>query len=684
MKNTILIVFLAFQMAFGQAPSLEWAHQIAGASNDMGNALVTDSLGNVYSTGSFTATNDFDPGPGTTNLTSAGADDLFVLKMDGAGNFVWARRVGGTLNDRGNGLAVDPLGNVYITGTFQQTVDFDPGPGTSNLSSPGGEKCFVLKLDANGDFLWAVHFEANASNYGRGIATDDVGNVYLTGEFGGTADFDPGPGTFNLSAAATDLFTVKLDAAGNLVWAVKQGGSSTEVAYALDLDVDGNVYTTGDFGGFPDFDPGPGSFVLSPTGGGQRSCFISKLDGSGGFVWAKMISGTDEVLGESIELDADKNVVLGGYFYGTADFDPGGATFNQSATGSTPDAFIAKLDSMGNFAWAKRIGYDQIDNCTAVGVDKLGNVIATGLFEGTVDLDPGPGVQNATSAYSDIFVVKLDPNGNFGWAGHMGGTFGDLPRSIALGSNGQVFIAGGFNGTSDFDPGPGSFNLTSFGNSFDIFLVKLNQCQPLLSTQTASACDSYTWPATGSTYTASGAYTTTLTNAAGCDSTLTLNLTIYTLAASISASANTLTATPAGATYQWLDCNNGYAPVNGATGQVFSPASSGAFAVLVTQNGCSDTSACESVVLTGALAGASLPEITLYPNPSEGLVYLDLGQVLPNGRITLLDLAGKQVQESQFESRQQMQLDLRAQAAGIYFLQIHTETFTKTLKLIVD
>jgi hypothetical protein len=188
-----------------------WAKQMGGTDYDVGQGIAVDMAGNVYTTGYFQGTADFDPGPGSFNLTSTGNEDIFVSKLDSAGNLVWAKQMGGTSGDAGQDIAVDAAGNVYTTGFFYSTVDFDPGPGTFNLTSTGDTDIFVSKLDSAGNFVWAKQMGGTDPDAGYDIAVDAAGNVYTTGYFWGTADFDPGPGSFNLTSAGfSDIFVSKL------------------------------------------------------------------------------------------------------------------------------------------------------------------------------------------------------------------------------------------------------------------------------------------------------------------------------------------------------------------------------------------------------------------------------------------------------------------------------------------
>jgi hypothetical protein len=410
------------------------------------------------------------------NLTSVGADDVFVSKLDSSGNFVWARAMGGTGGDVGRAVAVDATGNVYTTGSFQGTADFNPGPGVFNLTSVGGDDVFVSKLDSAGNFLWARAMGGTGSVFtdrGTGVAVDAAGHVYTTGTFTGMVDFDPGPGVFNLtSVGGHDVFVSKLDSAGNFLWARAMGGIASDEGKGVVVDGSGNAYITGNFQDTADFDPGPGVFSL--TSAGNNDVFVSKLDSAGSFVWAGAMGGGSSDVGFGVAVDAAGNVYTTGWFSVTADFDPGPGAFNLTSAGFE-DVFVSKLDSAGNFVWARAMGSaGSFELGAGVAVDGAGNVYTTGPFDGTVDFDPGPGVFNLTSAGGRVFVSKLDSAGSFVWAGAMGGG-NSSAGGVAVDAAGNVYTTGGFAGTADFDPGPGVFNLSSAGTN-DVFVSAVGAC----------------------------------------------------------------------------------------------------------------------------------------------------------------------------------------------------------------
>jgi hypothetical protein len=372
-------------------------------------------------------------------------------------------------------VAVDADGNTYVTGYFNGTTDFDPGPSTFNLSSNGSEDAFLVKLDAADNFVYAARFGGTDSDIAWDVATDANGNAYVSGRFYGTADFDPGAGTFNLTATNNhDAFLVKLDSGGGLVYAAQFGNANNyEEGSGVAADSNGNAYVVGYFYGTADFDPGAGTFNLTaPNGNGDA--FLVKLDAGGNFVSATQFGGTDFQRANDVTTDSEGNLYVVGQFRGTTDFDPGAGTFDLTSTSGSEDVFLVKLDSGGNFVYADRFGGTSFEYANRVAADSEGNAYVVGHFYGTADFDPGAGTFDLTppNGNSDAFVVKVGADGNFVYAAQFGGTNYDEASGVAVDSEGNAFVTGRFFNTADFDPGSGTFNLTAIGD-YDGFLVKL-------------------------------------------------------------------------------------------------------------------------------------------------------------------------------------------------------------------
>ena len=331
-----------------------WAKSMGGTSSDDANFIAVDQSGFVYTTGYFHDTVDFDPGAGTYNLATDSSvfSDIFISKLDSSGNFVWAKKLGGTSisgssSNAGNSIAFDPAGNVYTTGFFQGTVDFDPGSGVFNLGGYGYGAQFISKLDSSGNFVWAKNTETSGVSpdevVANSIAVDTSGNVYTTGFFKAAVDFDPGLGTFILSTSSVvdpDIFISKLDPSGNFLWTKDIGGNFDDSAFAIVLDVSGYLYITGSFRGTVDFDPGPATFAL--TSNGYTDVFILKVDSSGNFLWAKAFGGLFHDAGRCVAVDTFGNIYTTGSFIVGADFDPDANVFGITGHNGS-DIFVQKM-----------------------------------------------------------------------------------------------------------------------------------------------------------------------------------------------------------------------------------------------------------------------------------------------------------------------------------------------------
>ena len=460
--------------ANGQPLSFTSAVNYGGAGNDQGSRVAVDAAGNVYVTGVCSGAVDFDPGPGVANVGVPGPFNAFVAKYAPSGVLIWARNQPAGIAQSFT-MAVDGAGNVFTAGTFIGTCDFDPGPGISNITSVGGVNGFISKLDSNGNLVWAKGLLGGLA-WPKSMAIDAAGNVYTSGYFfGGTIDFDPGAGVFNLTTTGTELFISKLDSGGNFSWALQFVGTNALNGDGLALDAAGNVYATASLTGTADLDPGPG--VANFTAGGLFDPFVVKLTPAGTYVWAKQfVGGIGGGFGADIALDAAGNIYSTGYFVGTMDFDPGVGTANLTAPGGGYNIYVSKLDSNGKYVWARGMGGSTgaWDFGYAIAVDGGGNVYTTGvLASATADFDPGPGVFTLTNhGMNDIFVSMLDSSGNFVNAVAIGAANNDQGNHIAVGATGVVYVTGFFELTADFDPGPGTNNLTSNGSQ-DIFLIGL-------------------------------------------------------------------------------------------------------------------------------------------------------------------------------------------------------------------
>lgn len=477
MKKILRIICLLLLLAIPEIPyaqfTPQWANRFGSTAGDIGYNATTDLNGNVFLTGYFNNAVDFDPGPGTFNLTGTGSNDIFIAKYDANGNFLWAHAFGtASGSDIAEIVSTDAAGNVYLGAVFANTIDFDPGPGTANLTAAGFSSGVLAKYDPNGVFVWAFNIATGGTSGIGDIRIDASNNVFITGSFSGTADFDPGAGTANLTAVGnTDAFFAKYDANGNYQFAKSFGSTANDNGVSITLDGSNNIFISGQFRLTCDFDPGAGVSNITAVGT-LNDVFFAKYDPSGNFTWAKSIGSTTNEASAGIVVDASGNLFIAGFFGATADFDPGAGVVNLSPVGGF-DLFMARYNSNGDLIWAKQVGSTLQDGqASSIAEDGTGGFYIATDFSGTVDADPGSGVQNFTSlGSSDILLAHYDANGNYSGASSFGGSSTDNPFDISLAGSNQVLVCGFFQGSADFDPGSGNLVLNSAG-IFDIFLGK--------------------------------------------------------------------------------------------------------------------------------------------------------------------------------------------------------------------
>lgn len=463
-------------------PDLKPVGLSAGSTGaDSGVDIGTDATGSVYLTGYFTGTVDFDPGTGTRELVSAGETDIFVVKYDVDGNLLWAFRVGGTGADRPTAILVEGGGNFLLAGFFSLAGDFDPGSGTASLASYGGTDAFAARYGPDGSYLWAVSFGGPNAESASDISADSAQNVYVTGHFEGTVDFDPGTGTiYSTSAGQEDAFVLSLGASGAYRWHIALGSAQEDSGTAIQAYANGTFFVAGHFNGSVDFDPG--AAVNLTNSSGLADVFLARYTSAGAFLWAGAIGGTGNDLAGGMAFDGAGNLYLTGQFEGLCDFLPTNQTANLQSNGAA-DAFIAEYDPTGEYRWAYGAGGAGTDSGMDVAIDEQGNIYWTGSFRGTqVDFDLTGDTMfldaSGTGGASDIFLAKYQPGGLLAWAYSFGAAVSGSDKdsagnALCIDVNGNVITTGRFFGSVDFDPTAGTKTLTSSGDA-DIFVVRLD------------------------------------------------------------------------------------------------------------------------------------------------------------------------------------------------------------------
>lgn len=374
----------SFIVKYNALGIVQWAKRIGGTNADWIYDITTDRSGNVFITGSFIS-------PtltiGSTTLTNAGGGgkDFFIAKYDSTGNPIWAKRAGGISDDVGYGISTDTTGNIFVTGTYINPITF----GGFTLTNAGLNDFFAVKYDALGNVIWAKGVGGSGGDTGVKIVNDTIGNKYAIGYFD-SPSLTFGSTTL-INAGVYNMFIVKYDALGNVVWAK---GSSGGIAQSIYYDKNDNLYLTGYFNGSISF----GSIYLVNTGGAGQDMFVVKYDTSGNVIWA--ISAAD-CEGQNITTDKIGNVYVSGDFLG-ATITFGTTTLSQAGLG---DLFVVKYDSLGNVIWAKSAGGTSTDTGLGISTDSNFNVYVSGWFNSPTITFGSTTLSNSGS--QDFFVAKL-------------------------------------------------------------------------------------------------------------------------------------------------------------------------------------------------------------------------------------------------------------------------------------
>jgi hypothetical protein len=681
---TLLIIccFGLFK-GYSQEAHFEWARVIETPKDaylflgSMAMDMDVDKEGNMYVTGTFPDTVDFDPGSGTFLLGGPSMFfNAFVAKYSAAGNFVWAKTFSGSsAAEMGmpTGLTVDDSGYVYVSGGFFGTVDFNPGSGTSTHTTTAGA-AFVVKLDEDGEYIWSHSIEKVATQ--NNVAVDKWGNVFVGGWtenlIAGDVIMLGNISIVNTNNHGEEVFVAKLNASGIPQWGKFYGGPDHEGFNSIDVDDEGSIYFTGIIG-TSDTSYFEGILVTGEY-------YIVKADSSGKILWAKSIKeDTNAAYGScfvyDLKVDNFGGVYTTGVYSGGVDFGMGGSPFVfEVVSTSNPNAFVLKMDTAGNFAWAKAFrnpiqkttyGNPSTAHGNAIDIDRAGNVYALGDFTDSIDFDPGSGsffLVAPPDRVNSVYITKLDSSGNFTWAKELRASSSVLAAgySIDVSSSGNIYSIGLMSGTTvDFDPGPDTALLSSLSPVSTFYLHKLGCSPDSVELVVTSDCNGYTIG--DEVYSQSGTYNIVLTNRHGCDSLIMLDLTIRIPEVDITIDVDILSTLLPYTTYQWYKDGD---MIPGATQREYKVIENGKYHVDVSDsNGCSGTSEPYRVNNLSINDVYSLSQVSIHPNPSKDIVYIN-SPIQVN--VTLTNLEGKVLlQQENVQSVSTAHL-----ANGIYFLNI--------------
>lgn len=526
-------------------------------------------------------------------------------------------------------------------------------------------------------WAWAKKSGGNSSDYGTNISTDTLGNVYSTGFFSSDSIYF-GPLLLR-NFGSGNIFLVKHDPQGNVLWAKRIGNIGFDGAFGITTDINGNVFLTGFF-------TSPtitfGSIIL--TNNGSYDVFTAKFDPSGNAIWAKKFGGSNDEIGYSIATDSNENVFITGSFNSPSIFFGSSTVLNPN---SSSDIFIVKYDSLGNEIWAKMAGGIDNDASQSIAVSAIGEVCITGYFNSSSIVFGSTILYNNIPGYGEIFIAKFDNNGNVVWAKAVskfaGGLGEDKGKGICFNNNGDIWITGSFYSPSISFDSLTLKNSDSLGLTKDIFIAKLNSSGNILFAKSEGGAAQSDYGNAIVVDKNDNAYVT------GTFASAQLNFGLITLInkggydvyiAKFDSNCNELWALDVGAIgveggRGIANCNDGSIYVIGDFYSFFITFNSQS----ITNSGSNDIFIAKLNNVTGIKENFRLnANVNLFPNPTSGSINIKCVSTIKDLKIT--NLAGQllvHLKPNENEVNYQFEND------GIYFVQIENSTTIETKKVIV-
>jgi hypothetical protein len=572
MKKTLLATtLLALALnAQAQFPYLKWGsftgvRTTPSAYADRTHARA-DKLGNVYTVGVFSSTVDLNSDTGSTaiqNFTPAGGNDIYIIKRDSTGKFLWAKQIGNNETEVLNTLSIDDSSNITFGGAIKNSVDFDPSANLVYVNTPlGTYNAFLCKLDANGNLVWAKNIaNGTANSYVDRITQNTNGDYFVAGRFGitttigGTNDFDPSTNTTTLTAPYLngETFLAHYSAQGNLLWVKATQGTtatSNKSATSIALDNVGNIIVTGNFSGKVDFNMDTAAVDTAKFTATGTDAFVCKYNTTGAYIWTRQYTGasTDDV--RAIAIDVANNIYTTGTFTSTTiNFNPQGTAATLTRNG-TKNGYITKLDTAGALIWYKGFGGSgSTIDVGAIAIDKNNNLWWGGWFFNNLDFNPGAPLVNENGTV-DLFIARYDTACNYVWHRKLtGGNNRTIVEMSVTPSNGILFTGSIDNpGSLDIDPSSATLSLATGGLAGHV-TVLYKECAKVVANitsqinnlcngdnkgeatlQTTGGVTNYAWTPNVSNNNlidslAAGTYTCILTNACGATATKVVTIT---------------------------------------------------------------------------------------------------------------------------------------------------------------
>ena len=489
-SNFYLAIILStfFTPALTVVAQQPWFAQFGGDNYDRATAVARDADENIYLCGNFRSEIDADPGSSEFILDAGTYDNFYLIKLNPTGELIWAINIGNGAQDFVNRMVIDSHGDIYLSGTFQGEVDFDPGPGNFILETLGNpllsSNAYIAKYSSDGEFLDAFHFRTVNENEHSGtfsLALDAGGNLIVGLTVDGSTDVDPLAGEFLLNPINDfgDIAVVKLTPNGELLWAHLFEGEIGDSAWGAAVDSENNIYCTGLIRSTVDFDPGLGEAIIAPQGSDTfNDIFVLSLTSEGAFRWVKGIGWDGAQGGRLIEIDESDNIYVVGNFDSAVNFNPGGVSDIMLTSSGSTDGFVMKMNTLGDVLWARSWGSVSTDIPHGMHINSDGTLSVATSYNALVDLSNElPGVQFTPQGEFDGLVLTWSADGELQSAFSMG-TEGQDRASYAIKQDENYLVCGSFEEEIQLQSGNNTSILTAIDEE-DAFLAFYDPLIPI-------------------------------------------------------------------------------------------------------------------------------------------------------------------------------------------------------------
>ena len=430
------------------APAV-WARAMGGVNREYANGIAPAADGGVWVAGHFTGGTELGGPGGGGALRGAGQSDAFVARLDRDGGLAWAGRLGGAEADEAKAVAAAPDGGAYVAGYFSGSADFDPGPGSAELTTAGSGDAFLVRLDAGGRLVWARRFGGRFGDVALGVAADAAGRVYVTGYFQGRARFGEGAEAVERTAAGgTDAFLAALTPEGELRWTVHFGGPEDDEGRAVAADRDGAVFA-GRFGGEAAEQIGPaGRAPATARAAGGTDAFAARVGEGGEIGWLARVGGPADDVAHAVAADGAGRAWAAGQFAGDAELGPS-ANGRVLSSGGRTDGFVVELGAGGRILETRSFGSPGDDFPFGLAAAPGGGAYLAGFSQDVPHPDEARGPRPTGS-----WVVALDPSLDQRWRRTFDADGGIQVLGLAAPAGEGPRVAGIFEGRATLDLGP--------------------------------------------------------------------------------------------------------------------------------------------------------------------------------------------------------------------------------------